>query len=190
MMSLGKDKSKWIRMDKEARLKSLLLASQAGDQSSYKEFLSLIYPMIQSKVLRKVFSPDDAHDVIQEVVISIHQSLATYDSHYPVGPWLHTICQRRVIDYIRKVSKYSNLHSDEEFDVTNHIGAANIESEKEKYEILETLTEENKKIVLLTKVYGLSTTEAAQELGMKENALRTRLSRAFKDIEKALKKEI
>ncbi len=167
-----------------------MIRSQQGDQNSYREFLALIYPIIQSKVKRKVFCDNDVHDVIQEVMVSIHQSLATYDSAYPIHPWLHTICQRRVIDYIRKTSKFSELHDGQEFDVTNHVGAANIESEVEKYELLDPLNEETKRAVIMTKVYGLSTAEAATELGIKENALRTRLSRAFKDIEKFLKKDI
>jgi len=176
--------------NKDEKLRELMVRSQAGDQSSYKEFLSLIYPLIQAKVRKKVFNDDDCNDVIQEVMVSIHQSLATYDSTYPIHPWLHTICQRRVIDYIRKTSKFSDLHSGEEFDVTNHIGAANIESEMEKYEVLTPLNKEAKSAVILTKVYGLTTAEAATQLGIKENALRTRLSRAFKDIEKFLKKNI
>lgn len=175
---------------KDDKLRELMIRSQAGDQSSYKEFLALVYPLIQAKIRKKVFNDDDCHDVIQEVMVSIHQSLATYDSAYPIHPWLHTICQRRVIDYIRKASKFNELHDRQEFDVTNAVGAANIESEVEKYEVLQPLNEQTKTAVILTKVYGLTTAEAATQLGMKENALRTRLSRAFKDIEKFLKKDI
>ncbi len=176
--------------DSDDKLKALMIRSQQGDQNSYREFLTLIYPIIEGKVRKKVFSEDDRNDVIQEIMVSIHQSLATYDDHYPIHPWIHTICQRRVIDYIRKSCKFNELHDDKEFDVTNHAGAANVESEMEKFEILKPLSEEVKKAVILTKVYGLSTAEAATELGIKENALRTRLSRAFKDIEKFLKKDI
>ena len=172
---------------KEEKLKLLMISTQKGDQAAYKEFLSLIYPIIHSKVTRKVFSENDTHDVIQEVMISIHQSLGTYDSNYPLFPWIHTICHRRIIDYIRKISRINKFCSEEEFDVTNHAGPANIESEWEKYEILQTLSPENKTAIVLTKVYGLSTTEAAKEMNIKENALRTRLSRAFKEIEKNLR---
>ncbi|MAF76916.1 MAG: hypothetical protein CME63_09500 [Halobacteriovoraceae bacterium] len=171
-------------------LKELLIQTQEGNQESYKLFLKKVIPLIEKKVNKTVFNKSDRPDLIQEILMSIHQSLATYDSAYDVEPWLYTITQRRIIDYIRRIARHQKFNCTEEFDVTNHIGQANIQSEMENYEILNILSNENRKAILLTKLYGHSTAEVAAELNIKENALRTRLSRAFKEIENYLKKEL
>lgn len=174
----------------ETTLSKLIVQAQAGQKDAYREFLRLLYPYIEKKLSRKVFDKDDLHDVTQEVILSIHKSLATYDPKYPIGAWLHTICQRRLVDYIRKISKIAENITSEEYDVTNHIGAANIYSEREHYELLDELSPSYKEVIILTKVQGFSTAEAAEKLGIKENALRTRLSRAFRELEKILKSNL
>lgn len=170
--------------------KKLLVNAQAGDKESYRQFLQKIYPWVEGKVEYKVFQRDDMNDVMQEIMLSIHKSLNTYDEAYPVIPWLNAICQRRIIDYIRKTSKKQEFEKSDDDDVTNYVGSENIESIQEQFEILSELPENLVKPIWLTKIVGHSTQEAAQMLNIKENALRTRLSRAFKLIEQKLKEDL
>ncbi len=170
---------------------SLLVSkAQKGDKQAYREFFNILYPYIEAKVKNRIFNPSDIPDVVQEILISIHQSLNTYDASYPLSPWVNTICQRRIIDYIRKISRLEDSAQNEEFDVTNTIGAANINSEAEALEVLNLISPQYREVILLTKVIGHSTAEAAQILGIKENALRTRVSRGFKELEASLKKTL
>ena len=171
-------------------LTELISKAQNGDKASYREFFNQLYPYIEGKVKNRIFNPSDISDVVQEVLISIHQSLNTYDPKYALAPWVNTICQRRIIDYIRKISRLEDFAQSEEFDVTNSIGAANINSEEEAYEVLNMVSPKYREVIVLTKIVGHSTAEAAKILGIKENALRTRVSRGFKELEAALKKEL
>lgn len=169
------------------KIKILLIESQAGDQNSYRELLSELFPWIQQKVRSKVFKSDDYEDIVQDTLISIHKALHTYDSSYEPAPWVFAITKRRIIDYIRKTGRKNDLFTENNQQaVTNHIGKANIESVREEFELLEDLPENLLRPILLTKIIGHSTSEAAQILNIKENALRTRISRGFRLIEKKL----
>jgi RNA polymerase sigma-70 factor (ECF subfamily) len=171
----------------DSDLKNLLLSARNGDKDSYREFLNLALPSITAHVRSKVFSPDDVDDVIQDVLFSIHKSLATYDQNRPIGPWLSTITHRKVVDYIRKTTRkaqYENVH--ETGDVTFYRDETNIEYEGSEEEILAQLPEQMRKPLRLTKIEGYSTKEAAELLGIKENALRTRVSRALKLLKQKL----
>ena len=167
----------------------LIERSQQGDKEAYRQFLNALYPWIEGRVGRRVFNESECADVVQDVMISVHKSLNTFDSSYSFLPWLLAICNRRIVDYIRKKGRIEEQEISGELDVTNVEGSANIDSVREQYELLAPLPENLLRPVWLTKIEGFSTAEAAEKLGIKENALRTRLSRAFKMIEKYLEEE-
>ena len=162
-------------------LKNLLTESQKGQRESYKEFLISITPYIKSIVKKRVFNQNDLDDVYQNILISIHSSLNTYDPSKDPIPWITIISQRRIIDYIRKTTRVaaSEIFTDEG-DVTMFMDQTNIDIEDT--DILNGLGVELKRPIELTKVDGYSTKEAAEILGISESALRTRVSRALKKL--------
>lgn len=166
-------------------LKMLLISSQEGNQTSYKEFLTIIYPFVILRVGAKVFNGDDVEDVAQEALVGIHKSLATYDGQRALQPWVYAIIDRKVVDYIRKNGK--RIKSETPFEdvfVTNSELQANIVSDA--HEALKCLPDKFRKPIELTKIEGFSTKESANFLGIKENALRTRISRGLAKLKKSL----
>jgi RNA polymerase sigma-70 factor (ECF subfamily) len=179
-------------------LKQLLVLSQKGDQVAYHRFLLNILKIITQRVNKKLFNQNDTKDVTQEVLISIHKSLASYDSKREVMPWVMAITDRRIIDYIRKITRkneFENLSFDG--DVTKLADDTNNNTEDldsyhmtpEIQELLNTLPEQAKRAIELTKLEGYSTKEAAQVLGLKENALRTKISRGLASLRDRVKQE-
>jgi len=169
----------------ENQLSGLIVLSQKGDKKSYKSLLVALLPFVTKMIQKKVFNENDVSDVVQEVMISIHKSLPTYDAKRDVMPWVYTITQRRVIDYIRKVSRRATkeiLTADG--DVTFFAGETKLELDTESLKVLDLLPEQTRKAITLTKIEGHSTKEAALILGMKENALRTRVSRGMTMLKK------
>lgn len=177
-------------------LKRLFIQSQAGDQASYRKLLEAILPIIEYRVRRKVFEVKDQSDVIQEVLLSIHKSLASYDSRFDVKPWVTAICERRIVDYIRKVSRRNNNEVlTDDGDVTNITCDAKSLLEtrqdvEELRELMKDLPEDSQQAIRLTKLEGHSTKEAAQILGIKESALRTRISRSLSQLKDKAKKQV
>ena len=173
----------------ENKLRELLILAQTGDKESYRKFLEMVLPYISSMASKKVFEKNDVSDVIQEILMSIHKSLGTYDSKRAVMPWLTTISQRRIIDYIRKVSKRPELEGlTKDGDVTFLKDETKVSLDTS--EVLKHLPEDTQKAITLTKIEGHSTKEAADILGIKENALRTKISRGMTLLKKKAKEGV
>lgn len=169
------------------QLRNLLILSQKGDKIAYEKFLNLILELIESKVKRKVFDINDQDDVVQSILLSIHKSLQTYDSQKEVLPWIATIAERRIIDYIRKYSRVKKYETQApEGDVTFYGHHTKEILTGDLYDLLEGLPESMRTPIELTKIDGLSTKEASLTLGIKENALRTRISRGLGLLKKKL----
>lgn len=170
-------------MKTNEELRHHLLLARSGDKSAYKLFLKGVLPTVTGLVTKKVFNADDQQDVVQEILLSLHKSLASYDDEREVLPWVYAIASRRIIDYIRKVTRVdADMMSPFSDDVTYHEETTNNSVEKIDLSCLEELPELTKQAIHLTKIEGYSTKEAAVMLDIKENALRTRISRGLKQL--------
>ncbi len=167
------------------KLRALIIQSQKGDKDAYRDFLKEARNFVLYKVQNKVFNKDDVDDIVQDTLISIHKSLNTYDSQRALGPWMTTICERKVIDYIRKITKRNEfVVVDNNLDVT--IQTPDTNTLIEAKEIMGIIPGKLSEPIELTKIKGLSSKEAAEELGINENALRTRVSRGLAKIKQFL----
>lgn len=165
-------------------LQSLLIKSLNGDKTAYREFFVAITPLVES-IAHKAFNKDEVPDLMQEIFISIHKSLPSFDKNRPVKPWVVAIANRRVVDYIRKLSTRKDKESlTEDGDVTIYPSDAKPYTGIEVPPFLNFVSSETKEAILLTKYQGYSTDEAAKIMGVKSNALRTRISRGINLIRK------
>ncbi len=172
------------------KLSKLLRLSQEGDKNSYREFLQTITPLLL-KIANKAFHKDDVTDIVQDIYVSIHKSLPSYDPNRSATPWVCAIANRRVIDYIRKIEYRSQ--NEEHFvdgDVTNYSDQTKTIIDQELPPFLELVPKETKEALILTKIEGYSTDEAAKLLGLKSNALRTRISRGLKTLRDKLEEDL
>ena len=161
------------------KFSELLIKAQDGDKRAYSLFLTECSVYLKLKIRKWINRPEVAEELIQEVLIGIHRNLQTYDPNRNAEAWIMGIARFKVIDYLRK-----NPHKFQELsgDVTNSEEFTN-----STIETLDELPENLKEALIMTKVEGLSTREAAVKLGIKENALRTRLSRAMSRLKEELK---
>lgn len=163
----------------QKKFSELLIKAQDGDKSAYSLFLTECSVYLKLKMRKWINRPEVAEELIQEVLIGIHKNLQTFDSSRDPEAWISGIARFKAIDYFRK-----NPHKFQELsgDVTNPEEITNSIIEN-----LDHLPESLKAALIMTKVDGLSTREAASKLGIKENALRTRLSRAMTRLKEELK---
>lgn len=164
------------------KFSTLLIKAQEGDKIAYSLFLTECSVYLKLKMRKWINRPEVAEELTQEVLIGIHKNLQTFDPNRNPEAWIIGISRFKVIDYFRKnPHKFQELSSDvtspEEF-TNSFLGTM---------EILDELPENLKEALILTKVEGLSTKEAAMKIGIKENALRTRLSRAMARLKEDLK---
>ncbi len=167
-------------------LEDLLFKSLNGDKHAYRQFFQGITPLVES-IAQKAFKKEDVSDIVQEIFLSIHKSLPSFDPGRPVKPWVAAIANRRVIDYIRKLSTRNDKEElTADGDVTIYVDQTNTTITDDVPPVLDILPEETKRAIVLTKFEGYSTKEAADILGLKSNALRTRISRGLNLIKRKI----
>jgi RNA polymerase sigma-70 factor (ECF subfamily) len=97
-------------LDEQLRL--LMRAAQHGDADAYRALLTAVTPRIRRVVRarRGFLGTADTEDLVQDVLLSVHTVLATYDPSRPFMPWLMAIVRNRLVDAARR---YGRLHAHE-----------------------------------------------------------------------------
>ncbi len=73
---------------------SLLLRAQTGDSTSWEHLVALYQPLIRHWLSRQSIAPQDAEDLVQEVLLTLHRELPRFQHAGRTGSfrsWLRTI---------------------------------------------------------------------------------------------------
>ena len=160
-----------------------------GDKKAYADVLSESTLLLRGFISKKINNFDDVEDVVQEILISLHNSRHTYDGTRPFKPWLFAIAKFRLYDYLRKIYKKAeneceleqeNLENFSE-DVTEHVGEY-----EELYEEIEKLPKTQRSIIELMKIEGYTAKEVAIKLQMSESAVKVSAHRTYKKLKEKL----
>ncbi len=179
--------------DFEEQWQSLMIQSLAGDEKAYRELLEAIYPVLVRFYIKKVASQGVAEDLTQECLIAIHKNKASWDPKRSFQAWLFAIARYKMIDYFRARERSIKTSAiDEERDQVDQMSdSTGDEAVKELvHEGLAKLPEEMKRAIVLTKLDGLSTEEAAEQENVSPGAMRVRISRAYKRLREIVESEI
>ena len=76
----------------EAALHALIREGIAGDERAYAKFLELIAANLRQYFRRRLFEgPDQAEDLVQEVLIAVQTKRHTFYPAQTVSPWIYAI---------------------------------------------------------------------------------------------------
>lgn len=170
---------------KSSELQALFKEALEGNQKKYSDFL-----LINTKILRgfvkKRIALNDAEDVVQEILISIHKARHTYDGIRPIMPWIFAIARFRIADYLRKT--YSNIRFENcDFEeLCEILPDVTIEGRGDEYidDILKNVPSREKTIITMMHIEEYSVKEVAAYLKMTESAVKVAAHRAIKKIKK------
>lgn len=108
-------------------------AAQQGDAKAYAALLNTITPKLRQIIRnqRKFLQPADIEDLVQDVLLSLHSVLGTYDPERPFMPWLLSITYNRLADAGRRHARRGAHEVQVEFpEVTFSHVPANPKSER------------------------------------------------------------
>lgn len=77
-------------------------AAQEGDSVAYTAVLTAVTPIVRRVATSRWTGSDEADDVVQDVLLSLHQVRHTYDPDRPFLPWLMAIARNRLADTQRR----------------------------------------------------------------------------------------
>ena len=86
------------RKIEEQELSTLMRSAQSGDRAAYARLVRRIMPLLQRvlRTRRGFLQAADRDDLVQDVLLSMHQAIASYDSQREFVPWLMATQQRTI----------------------------------------------------------------------------------------------
>ncbi|MCA3177497.1 MAG: RNA polymerase sigma factor [Burkholderiales bacterium] len=179
-----------------------LAAATAGDLHALDALLSGIQPGVHGLALRMLGRREDAADATQEILLKVVTHLASFRGGSAFTTWVWSVARNHLLTARTRAAEHPEVSLeaigeklDAGLDLVDRLappgrdGAARTLTPEEKLEarqvavsctqsMLMALDRDQRLVYLLDSVFDLSSTEAAQVLGLTPEAYRQRLSRA------------
>jgi RNA polymerase sigma-70 factor, ECF subfamily len=165
----------------ERDLPGLMNRYQQGDPVAVEELVRSISPVLLRFFAASDSSRSEAEDLLQECWMRIHRSRHTYRPSEPLLPWIFAIARHTRVDGYRRrrrrQAKEIPISNVPEMSAIPGRSAA-IES-NELQRLLESLPENQREVILMLKVSGMSLEEVARATSSTVGAIKQRAHRAY-----------
>lgn len=175
----------------------LIDRARQGDDAAFNQVVQAYRRKIFGTISRLIGRPEDVEDVAQEVFLRLYFSLDQLRSAEVFEPWLYRLTVNAAYDYMRKQkrrmeSRMADLSEQQVEMADAHASGKRTDEERHKaglrefvHSLLSDVSEEDRILLTLKEVEGLSLKELERIYRVKENALKVRLFRARQRVLKA-----
>jgi len=172
---------------------ALVARLRADDESAYDEVVRRFGPRMLSVARRLLTQEQDSQDAVQDAFLSAFRSIHSFQGDAKLATWLHRIVvnaalmklrsKRRkpesaIDDLMPRYTEEGQRQSSGDWRVTHDTAVQTSEVREQVLHAIDQLPELYREILLLRDIEELSTEETAQQLGITEGAVKTRLHRA------------
>ncbi|MEX3956251.1 sigma-70 family RNA polymerase sigma factor [Trinickia sp. EG282A] len=167
----------------ETRLRALLLSGMDGDAVAYRTFLAELTRYLRGYLRRRIPQlADDVEDLVQEILLAVHNGRHTYRPDEPLTAWIHAIARYKLTDFFRARSRRESLHEpiDDYLDIFAAADDEPSAARRDVGKLLEQLPDKQRLPILHVKLQGLSVAETAQLTGLSESAVKVGVHRGLK----------
>jgi RNA polymerase sigma-70 factor (ECF subfamily) len=171
--------------------------ARSGDDSAFNQIVSAYRKRILGTIARLIGRPEDVDDVGQEVFLRLYYSLDQLRTPEVFEPWLYRLTVNAAYDYLRRQrrrpeSRMSDLSEQQVMMADASAGGKHSDEQGRRTKIrefvqslLSRVSEEDRILLMLKEVEGLSLKELEKVYKVNENALKVRLFRARQRVLKA-----
>jgi RNA polymerase sigma-70 factor, ECF subfamily len=176
----------------ESCLKEWFMNGLAGDATAYRQFLAALTCYLRSYLRKRIpHFPDDVEDLVQEILLAVHNARHTYRSDEPLTPWVYAIARYKLMDFFRARARCESLNDP----IDNHaeIFAVSVDepfdARRDISKLMEHLPDKQRLSILHVKLQGLSIAETAQLTGLSEAAVKVSVHRGLKALAARVRQE-
>jgi RNA polymerase sigma-70 factor (ECF subfamily) len=168
-------------------LADLMKCAQTGDSQAYRELLTKLNGLAQSFVRAYQRRTDEAEreDVVQEILLAVHNKRHSYDPDYLFLPWFYAIARYKIVDRFRSRAREPISTTVEEA-ASETINELNITAHSDLENLMNELPEKQRLALRLIKLEGLAYAEAAAQMGVGESDVKVSVHRAIKALRKRI----
>ncbi len=164
-----------------------------GDADAFGAIVDEYQKNVYNLALRMTGNPEDAQDMSQEAFIKAFNSLASFRGDSKLSVWLYRIVSNVCLDFLRsrKRRQTVSLNMDDGEGGTSELEIPDLSAMPEEElnrrltreavrKGLLSLPEDQREILLLREIEGLSYDEISQALGLEAGTVKSRILRARK----------
>lgn len=188
---------KTLEKKKEA---ALIALCKKGDVDAFEELIS----QHQTKVLNTAFAMlgnrEDAYDAAQEVFLKVFNSIDKFCGQSSFSTWLYRVTINVCLDELRKRKRHSEGVVSISADEAGDFGELQIadtgagppelieltEVRQTVLKAIQSLDEQHRTVIILRELYGLNYKQIADILSCSLGTVKSRISRARRDLKKRL----
>ena len=163
-----------------------------GNVNDFEKLVTAYEKNVYNLALRMVGDPEDAADMTQETFIKAYRALSSFRGYSKFSSWLYRIASNVCLDFLRSRSRHPQVSlsgADEDGQATFELPDMSQNPEEQLMKKLsmeavrrglEQLPEQQRQILVLRELGGLSYAELAQTLNLEEGTVKSRIFRARK----------
>jgi RNA polymerase sigma-70 factor (ECF subfamily) len=177
---------------------TLIRSIQAGDHQAFESLVRRYQRQVANLIYLTMGNRDDVDDIAQEVFIRVYRSLPKFKFDASFFSWLYRITRNLCIDEIRKRKIRRVLSLDYLTEDTleknrkskDYTMASDSVLTEEKQQVIESalqrLKPEHREVLVLREYQDLSYDEIAETLGLRLEAVKSRIFRARMELKNLL----
>ena len=160
------------------------------NEEAFSVLVSRYEKFVYSAVWAELKHTEDAFDVSQEVFIRLYNAAGGFRCESTLKTWLYRMCKNCAYDFMRKNYKHKFIslsasddgEKDAQTDLPSDVCTESEVIRREQISAVHTaiakLPEEQREVIVLRELEGMSYTEIAAILGINEGTVKSRISRA------------
>ncbi len=178
----------------------MVLAVRDGDTTAYQGLVEKYQMRIYHLVYGMVRNQEDARDLAQEAFVKAYRNLGSFRLESSFYTWIYRIASNLAIDFLRKKKRRGTSEFDEQLvskgadggvdEARHQVSPAKSLERKQLYarimDAMEQLPEDQRQVVLLRELDGLSYKDIADIMEIPEGTVMSRLYYARKRLQQLL----
>lgn len=186
--------------DEQTREQQLVTAARDGDESAFETLVRLYEKRVFALTLRMCGDREDAAEAAQEAFLAAWQGLAFFRGDSSFSTWLYRLASNACVDLLRREGRRRAAAGPSLDDCELNLDVADTapspQDEAERRELreaiergLSALTPEHRQVLVLREMHQLSYDEIARTLDLDAGTVKSRISRARKQLRNFLLKD-
>jgi RNA polymerase sigma-70 factor (ECF subfamily) len=163
--------------------------ANAGDAEAYSKLLQEIGAAMEGYIRHRFGHGDFVEDCVQECLLAIHRARESYDPRRRFRPWMFAIVRHKAIDMLRRGGTRLRHEAPEAEGAEQAAPAVEPSAALQTAEVLNALEPAYRDALILTRLRGHSLAEAAREVGVSPTAMKSRVHRALRQVQRMLERE-
>ena len=187
-------------MNEQTREHQLVMAAKGSDEEAFAALVRLYEKRVFALAVRMCGSREDAAEAAQEAFLAAWQGLSFFRGDASFSTWLYRLTSNACVDLLRREGRHRSAAGpsldDEELSLDVPDTALSPQDEAERQELREAidrglaaLSPEHREILILREMHQLSYDEIAEALSLDTGTVKSRISRARRQLRNFLLKD-